>query len=55
MRGLGIGQASSDEGGGDGDGEAEACKQQVLRAVAGIVVTELEAELVVELMQAIKP
>ena len=47
------GRASSDEGGDDDGGEA--FKQEVLRAVVGFVVTELKAELVVELLQAIKP
>ena len=46
------GRASSDEG---GDDDGEALKQEVLRAVVGFVLTELKAELVVELLQAIKP
>ena len=50
-------RASTDVGVGDDDevGEAEACEQEVLRAVVGFVVKDLKAELVVELLQAIKP
>ena len=47
------GRASSDEGADDDDGEAY--QQEVLRAVVGFVVNNLKAELVVELLQAIKP
>ena len=40
--------------GSESDG-AEAYKQEVLCAVVGFVVKELKAELVVELLQALKP
>ena len=48
-------RASSDVGDEEGGDGAEAYKQEVLRAVVGFVVNELKAELVVELLQAIKP
>ena len=48
------GRASSDEGCGEDD-DGEAYKQEVLRAVVGFVVNDLKAELVVELLQAVKP
>ena len=46
-----VGGASE---GSESDG-AEEYKQEVLCAVVGFVVTELKAELVVELLQALKP
>ena len=49
------GRASSDVGDEEGGDGAEAYKQEVLRAVVGFVVNDLKAELVVELLQAIKP